>query len=142
MIFSILSSNYKSSNRFPNGAFKESPTAVKRYSSNDSKAYSESEFKYCSFNYLKLNEKCSLVISHKDSVSYTINPTITLLSVAESSNGNEFNLIYEDKNETVNITFNKDKKNIKINDNLVLVVRRDYVFEDYNNVFCLNVYYN
>ena len=50
--------------------------------------------------------------------------------------------IYEDKNETVNITFNKDKKNIKINDNLVLVVRRDYVFEDYNNVFCLNVYYN
>lgn len=123
-------------------AFKESPTAVKRYSSNDSKAYSESEFKYCSFNYLKLNEKCSLVMSHKDSVSYTINPTITLLSVAESSNGNEFNLIYEDKNETVNITFNKDKKNIKINDNLVLVVRRDYLFEDYNNVFCLNVYYN
>lgn len=123
-------------------AFKESPTAVKRYSSNDSKAYSESEFKYCSFNYLKLNEKCQLAMSHKDSVSYTLNPTITLLGVVEGSDGNEFNLIYEDKNETVNITFNKDKKNIKINDNLVLVVRRDYVFEDYNNVFCLNAYYN
>jgi len=123
-------------------AFKESPTAVKRYSSNDSKAYSESEFKYCSFNYLKLNEKCSLVMFHKDSVSYTLNPTITLLSAAESSNGNEFNLIYEDENGKVNITFTKEKKNIKINDNLVLVVSRDYVFEDYNNVFCLNVYYN
>ena len=77
-----------------------------------------------------------------DSIAYSLNPTITLVSVNRGSSSNEFNLVYEDKNGTLDIIITKGTKFIKVNDNIVLGIKNDNVFESYNNVLFLNVYYN
>ena len=68
---------------------------------------------------------------------------ITLIDIRVNGDYNEYDLLYEGKNnESVNFTLTKDTPYKKINDNLLVSVSGNYVFDKSRKAISLNVYYN
>ncbi len=124
-------------------AFKESPTVVNRYKST-SEIQSDlfkNEYRYNSFLYFYKKEKEKISTYIKSAEMYDC--YITLIDIRVNGDYNEYDLLYEGKNnESVNFTLTKDTPYKKINDNLLVSVSGNYVFDKSRKAISLNVYYN
>lgn len=117
-------------------AFKGSPTKVK-YLTNG-KGYL-----YNSWLKVSLGKIRNVAVLESDSICYDTNAKIGLESINRSISGNEFNLVYTDKNGSQKMTLSEENPNIQINDNLYIqIIMQDYVNDFRADYVYFNTYFN
>ena len=116
-------------------AFKESPTDVRYFDMVKTNSYNHSIFVY-----LKIGE--TKKINEYFTNAQIQNSYITLENIIQNNGLYEFTLKYSDEFGEQIITMNSQYPKIEINNNLVLEIDDDYVFNYYNDKIALTAYYN
>lgn len=123
-------------------AFKESPTKVKRYGeANSENTIDEGNYENNTFLYIITGETREISKYKESTSAYKSNARIKLESIKENEKGNDFYLLFEDKNGSKTIVINKKSTSVKINENIVVEISGLSAL--YNNKgISLDVYYN
>ena len=121
-------------------AFKESPTDVKEYGDFDVSNSSNSSYNYESSIYMHVGETKEINQYRKSALLQ--DAYITLVSVNKVNGVNEFNLKYNDSYSEIEFTLTQQNSYKIINQNLVIEISGNYVFETYDDKVSFYAYYN
>lgn len=123
-------------------AFKESPTKVKRYGeANSENTIDEGNYENTTFLYIITGETQEISKYKKSTSAYKSNARIKLESIKENEKGNDFYLLFEDKNGSKTIVINKESTSVKINENIAVEISGSSALHN-NKGISLDVYYN
>ncbi len=115
-------------------AFKESPTKLNYYGSENI-----SKYQYRSFMFFYVGDEEKVVKYQTDAKAYNSYLKLENINVVNSSSQFDIKYTGDDKEESFTLT--KDNPYKEINENLAIEISADYVFNRTNNI-SLNVYYN
>ena len=112
-------------------AFKESPTNIRNHGMADKKQY-----QYESFFYMGVGENRKINDYRTNAIIQT--ESVTLLSIVQNNGLYEFTFNVSGQVFTLTSSYRYHE----VNNNLIIEIEDDYVFEDYPNKVSFYAYYN